>query len=121
MTATNLKQVEKNAHATATSVKGSVQKVQLVCKLITGLKAYEAMLQLQFCKQRAARCLHTLLRSAIANAVNNLSLDIDNLYVSEILVGKSFMLKRFSARARGRGTRIVKPFSRVTIILNERV
>lgn len=121
MKATNLKQVQKSAHATATSIKGSVQKVQLVCKLITGLKAYEAMLQLQFSKQRAARCLYTLLRSAIANAENNLSMDIDNLYVSEVLVGKSFMLKRFGARARGRGTRIIKPFSRVTIILNERV
>lgn len=121
MITTHFKDNEKNAHATDTQVKGSVQKVQLVAKLVTGLKAYEAMLQLQFSKQRAAGILHKVLRSAIANAENNKNLDIDNLFVSEILVGKSFALKRFSARARGRGTRITKPFSRVTIILNERV
>jgi large subunit ribosomal protein L22 len=60
-----------------------------------------------------------VLRSAIANAENNHNLDIDNLIVSEVRVGKGLVMKRFAARARGRGARILKPFSNIEIIVRE--
>jgi large subunit ribosomal protein L22 len=110
----------KTAFATATSVKGSIQKVNLVCRMIAGMKAHEAMLQLQFCHKRAAKDLYPVLASAVANAENNHGLDIDALVVSEIKVGKAFTLKRFHARARGRGAKIMKPYSRVTIFVTEK-
>jgi large subunit ribosomal protein L22 len=110
----------KTAYAKASAIKGSIQKVNLVCRMIVGMKAYEALLQLQFCHKRAAKDLYSVLASAIANAENNHGLDIDALVVSEIKVGKAFALKRFNARARGRGARITKPYSNVTIFVTEK-
>jgi large subunit ribosomal protein L22 len=112
--------ISKTAYASAVAIKGSVQKVNLVCRIIAGMKADEALLQLQFCHKRAAKDLHQLLSSAIANAQNNHSLDVDTLYVSEVKIGKAFALKRFSARARGRGTKVLKPYSKVTIFVSEK-
>lgn len=108
------------AYAKASAIKGSVQKLNLVCRMIAGMNAYEALLQLQFCHKRAAKDLYPVLASAIANAENNHGLDIDALVVSEIKVGKAFSLKRFNARARGRGTKIMKPYSNVTIFVTEK-
>ena len=110
----------KTAFASAVAIKGSVQKVNLVCRMIAGMKANEALLQLQFSSKRASKDLHQLLSSAVANAENNHSLDIDTLVVSEIKVGKAFTLKRFNARARGRGAKIMKPYSKVTIFVSEK-
>jgi large subunit ribosomal protein L22 len=109
------------AQAAARSIKGSVQKVGLVCNLIKGLNVNEAMLQLQFSKKRTAKEISEVLKSAIANAENNQSLDIDNLFVSQILVGKALTLKRFHARGRGRAASIIKPYSKITIFVSERV
>lgn len=111
---------EKLALASATAIKGSVQKVNLVCKLISGMKADTALLQLKFLRKRAAKDVHDLLYSAISNAENNHGMDVDSLYVKEVKVGKAITMKRFHARARGKGVRVIKPFSRVTICLSEK-
>jgi large subunit ribosomal protein L22 len=111
---------EKTATASAKAIKGSVQKVNLVCKLINRMKVDQAVLQLQFLRKRVAKDIVDVLHSAISNAENNFGMDIDNLYISKIMVGKAFALRRFHARGRGRASRITKPFSRVTIYVSER-
>lgn len=97
----------------------SPQKLNLVASLIRGMKASEALVQLQFSQKRISREVKALLESAIANAENNHDLDIDKLYVAQVNVGKSLVMKRFRARARGRGARIMKPFSNLEIIVRE--
>jgi len=106
--------------ATLSSVKGSVQKVNLVCRMIAGMQVDEALLQLQFCNKRVSKDLHKLLYSAVSNAENNHGYDVDSLYVSEIMVGKSLTLKRFHPRGRGRGVRVMKHYSKVTIYVSEK-
>lgn len=110
----------KTTYARLMSVKGSVQKINLVADLIRNKAVHEAVLQLTFSKKRVAKELLALLKSAVSNAENNKMLDIDKLDVSEVLVGKSFLLKRLHARARGRAGRVVKPFSNVSIFVTER-
>ncbi len=116
----NNSQKPKMAEATAKAVKGSVQKINLVCKLISSMKADQAMLQLRFLRKRAAKDVLDVLNSAISNAENNFNMDIDNLYISKIMVGKAFALRRFHARGRGKASKITKPFSRITIYVSER-
>lgn len=111
---------EKTAAATTTAIKGSVQKINIIARMISRMKVDQALLQLQFCSRRQSKELYVLLNSAIANAENNHSLDVDNLYVSEVLVGKAFNIRRFTSRGRGRSSRINKPFSRVTIKVSEK-
>lgn len=107
------------ASAKISQLRTSPQKLNLVADLIRGLKAEQALVQLQFSKKRIAKQVKTALISAIANAENNHNLDIDSLIVSEVRVGKSLVMKRFHARARGRGARILKPFSHLEIIVRE--
>lgn len=107
------------AGATLRSLRISPRKVSLVAGLIRGQNAYSAIQQLTFSKKAAALHIKELLKSAIANAENNHNLDIDRLFVKEVLVGKGIVMKRFAARARGRSSRIEKPFSNVKIILEE--
>lgn len=115
------KKVEsKPVFAKGRAIKGSVQKINLVAKLVTGMKAFDALTQLKFCRKRAAGDLYQVLNSAIANAENNHSRDIDSLYIDRITVGKSFVLKRFHARGRGRAAGIKKPYSNITIYLDEK-
>ena len=97
----------------------SPQKLNLTLQMIRKEKADKAVSILQFSRKRIAKQVEKALRSVIANAENNHSLDIDRLYVKEAFVGKSIVMKRFHARARGRGARILKPFSHLTIILSE--
>lgn len=111
---------DKFATATVTAVKGSMQKIGIIGRMIAKMKVDQALLQLQFCARRQSKEMYTLLNSAIANAENNHGLDLDNLYVSEVLVGKAFNMKRFSARGRGRSSKINKPFSRITIKVSEK-
>ena len=87
--------------------------------MIRGLKAEQALNALTFSKRRIAGEVKKVLESAIANAENNHQLDVDQLVVAEAHVGKALMMKRFHARARGRGARIEKPFSRLTIVVRE--
>ena len=97
----------------------SPQKLNLVLGMIRKKKADIAISKLQFSKKRISRDVEKALKSVISNAENNHSLDIDKLYVKEAFVGKGIVMKRFHARARGRGARILKPFSHLTIILSE--
>lgn len=107
------------AVARVKGVKTSPQKLNLVARLIRGKSVYEAMDHLTFCRKKAANFVATLLKSAIANAETNHGLRTDRLVVAEAWVGKHMVLKRFMARARGRGNRILKPYSNMTIILRE--
>lgn len=107
------------AKAVLNKVRVSPQKLGLVANSISGLRVNEALTQLTFSHKRIAKDVKATLESAIANAENNHNLDIDNLYVKEAWVGKAMVMKRFRARARGRGARIVKPFSNLTIIVKE--
>ena len=101
------------------NLRTSPQKLNLVLGMIRREKADKAISILQFSRKRISQDVEKALRSVIANAENNHSLDIDKLYVKEAFVGKSIVMKRFHARARGRGARILKPFSHLTIVLAE--
>ena len=95
------------------------QKARRVVALIKGKQAQEALAILKFAPQAASEPVYKLVESAIANAENNHNLDIDNLVVAEAFVGKNLVMKRFASRARGRSSRILKPFSEITIVVRE--
>ena len=107
------------ALAVGTTIRGSAQKLNLVAALIRGRKVEDALNVLTFSKKAMAVDVRKVLASAIANAENNHNLDVDSLVVAEASVGKSISMKRFATRARGRSSRIVKPFSRVRIVVRE--
>jgi len=111
---------DNQAQAKLKSLRCGPQKVNLVAGLIRGLTAEEALKQLSFSKRAVARDIKKLLSSAIANAENNHNLDIDRLFVKEVNVGRGIVMKRFQARARGRAFKIMKPFSNVSITLEEK-
>ena len=110
---------DNEALAVGTTIRGSAQKLGLVAALIRGRKAEEAMSILSFSKKAMARDAAKVLASAIANAENNHDLDVDALVVAEASVGKSITMKRFATRGRGKSTRILKPFSRLRIVVRE--
>ena len=97
----------------------SPQKLNLVAQLIRGKRVEKALADLQFSNKRIAVEVKKGLESAIANAENNHNLDVDDLVVAEAHVGKALVLKRFAARARGRSSRIEKPFANITIVVRE--
>ena len=97
------------------------KKINILLKNIRGKKADIAIRDLSFARQRIAFDIKKTLQSAISNAENNNQFDIDNLYVKEAYVGKSIVLKRFRARAKGRASGIKKPYSNLTIILSENI
>tara|TARA_B100001540_G_C15550559_1_gene525686 strand:+ start:73 stop:456 length:384 start_codon:yes stop_codon:yes gene_type:complete len=103
------------------NVRSSPRKINLLLRNIRGKKADLAIRDLTFARQRIAKDIKKTVLSAIANAENNYQYDIDNLYVEEAYVGKSIVLKRFRARAKGRASGIKKPFSNITIILSEQI
>ena len=110
---------DKEALAVGTMIRGSAQKLNLVAGLIRGRKAGDALNILAFSKKGMAVDARKVLASAIANAENNHNLDVDALVVAEASVGKSITMKRFATRARGRSTRIEKPFSRLRVVVRE--
>ena len=110
---------DNEAQAVLRMVRTSPQKLNLVAQLIRGKKVEAALADLQFSRKRIAKEVRKCLESAIANAENNHDLDVDDLVVSHAFVGKSLVLKRFHARARGRGARILKPFANLTIVVRE--
>jgi len=112
-----LKPVE--AMAKVRTLRISPRKLNLVAQSIRGLKVQRALNELDFSAKRIAGDVRKALYSAISNAENNHGLDIDNLIVAEAYVGKNLIMKRFSARARGRSSRIEKPFSEITIVVRE--
>ena len=113
------KVADNEALAVGTTIRGSAQKLNLVAQLIRGKKAEDALNILSFSPRAMAVDVRKVLASAIANAENNHNLDVDSLVVAEASVGKSISMKRWTARARGRSSRIVKPFSRVRIVVRE--
>ena len=102
------------------NVRSGARKANLVLNFIKGKKADVAIRDLEFTRKKVAKDIKKTVKSAIANAENNYQYDIDNLYVKEAYVGKSIVMKRFRPRAKGRASPIKKPYSRVTIILEER-
>ena len=110
---------EREALAVATTVRGSAQKLNLVAGLIRGKNAGEAVTALTFSSKAMAVDVKKCLQSAIANAENNHNLDVDALVVKEASVGKSLSMQRWHARGRGKSTRILKPFSRLRIVVRE--
>ena len=109
----SIKAVNKN-------VRSSPRKIALVLDYIRGKKADVALRDLEFTRKKIALDVSKTVKSAIANAENNYQHDIDSLFVKEAYVGKSLVMKRFRARAKGRASGIKKPFSRITIILGEK-
>ena len=108
------------AMASAKSLRVSPIKANLVLKMIRGKKAENAVNILTFSRRRISLEVLKILKSAIANAENNHQLDIDKLFIKEATVGKAQVLKRFRPRARGRSGKILKPFSSVKILVEEK-
>ena len=113
------READNEAKAVLRTVRVSPRKLDLVAATIRGKKASSAVNELTFSKKRIAQDVKKALNSAIANAENNHNLDVDSLVVAEASVGKSLSMKRWNPRARGRAAQIVKPFSRVRIIVRE--
>ena len=106
--------------ATAKMIKTSVQKLNEVVNLIRNKDTEYALYQLRFCSRRSvSREIMKVLNSAIANSENNHGADIEKLVIDKVLIGKSVSLSRTRFRARGRVNKIIKPYSRVTILLKE--
>lgn len=111
---------ENEAMAVGRNIRVSPRKLGVVAGLIRGKRVETALSELTFSKRRIAKDVKKVLQSAIANAENNHQLDVDRLVVSEASVGKGLVMRRFHARARGRGAKILKPFSHLTIVVRER-
>jgi large subunit ribosomal protein L22 len=110
---------ENEARAVTKLLRVSPQKLNLLAQLIRGKKVDKALADLTFSRKRIARDVKKTLESAIANAENNHDLDVDALIVSEAHVGKKLVMKRLKAGARGRASRIEKPFAQITVIVRQ--
>ncbi|MGD8422425.1 MAG: 50S ribosomal protein L22 [Methyloceanibacter sp.] len=110
---------DNEARAVTRLIRVSPQKLNLVAQLIRGKKVDRALADLTFSRKRIARDVKKTLESAIANAENNHDLDVDALVVSEAYVGKNIVMTRIQARARGRASRILKPFSQMTVVVRQ--
>ena len=113
------READNEARATVRMLRVSPQKLNLLAQLIRGKKVSSALADLEFSNKRISTEVRKALESAIANAENNHDLDVDDLVVVQAFVGKDMVMRRFSARARGRSGRIEKPFSNLTIIVRE--
>jgi large subunit ribosomal protein L22 len=111
---------DSQAKAIGRGIRTSPRKLNLVAQTIRGKRAETALAVLSFSQRRVAHEVKKVLESAIANAENNHDLDVDDLVVTEASVGKNMVLKRFHARARGRGASIEKPFAQITIVVEEK-
>jgi large subunit ribosomal protein L22 len=101
-------------------VRISPTKLSILVNSIVNMKVSSAINQLKFSSKRVSGTILKVLNAAVANAENNKQLDIDKLFVKEAFVGKSLRMKRWRPRAKGRAASIIKPFSKVTIIVEER-
>ena len=110
---------DNEARAVTKLLRVSPQKLNLLAQLIRGKKVDKALADLTFSRKRIARDVKKTLESAIANAENNHDLDVDALIVSEAYVGKKLVMKRLKAGARGRSSRIEKPFAQITVIVRQ--
>jgi large subunit ribosomal protein L22 len=114
------READNEAKAVLRNVRVSPRKLNLMAQSIRGKAASTALAELTFSPRRIAKDVKKALQSAIANAENNHQLDVDRLVVSEASVGKGLVMKRFHARARGRGAAVIKPFSHLTIVVREK-
>jgi large subunit ribosomal protein L22 len=110
---------DNEAQAITRNIRVSPRKLNLVAAMIRGRKAQDAVAALTFSKRRIAGTVKKTLESAIANAENNHSLDVDRLVVAKAEVGRSMVMKRFHARGRGRAARVEKWFSHLKIVVAE--
>ena len=102
------------------NLRSSPRKINEILRSIRGKKADIALRDLEFSRKRIAKDVSKTVKSAISNAENNYQFDIDNLFVKEAYVGKSLVMRRFRPRAKGRASSIKKPFSRITVVLEEK-
>ncbi len=115
------KQIDlKTVKAINKSIRSSTRKLSPILKSIVGKKAGDAIRDLSFSEKRISKDIKKTISSAVANAENNFQYDIDKLIVKEAFCGKQIIMKRFRARAKGRASPIIKPYSNVTIILTEK-
>ena len=115
--------MEKNntlVKAVNKNIRSSPRKLSLICNFIKVKKVDVVLRDLEFTRKRIAKDVSKTVKSAVSNAENNYQFDIDNLFVKEAYVGKSLVMKRYRPRAKGRASPIKKPFSRVTVILEEK-
>ena len=110
---------DNEALAAARRLRISPQKLNLVAGQSRGKPVEKALAELAFSPKRIARDVRKVLQAAIANAENNHGLDVDSLVVAEASVGKALVMKRWRPRARGRTGRIVKPYSRLRIVVRQ--
>jgi large subunit ribosomal protein L22 len=109
-----------SAQAIAAAIRTSPRKLNLVAASIRGKKVADAVVTLDFTKRRIAKDVKRVLQAAIANAENNHQLDVDKLVVSEATVGRAFVMKRWMARGRGKSAGVEKPFSNLTVTVQEK-
>ena len=110
---------DNEAKAITRNLRVSPQKLNLVAQMIRGKKVDKALAELEFSRKRIADDVRKCVMSAVANAENNHGLDVNDLIVAEAWVGKNMVMKRFHARGRGRGARILKPFAEITVVVRE--
>ena len=115
------KKDSKTVRAINKNIRSSTRKLSPILRSIVGKKADEAIRDLSFSEKRISKDIKKTITSAIANAENNYQYDIDKLIVKEAYCGKQIVMKRFRARAKGRASPILKPYSNVTIILSEKL
>jgi large subunit ribosomal protein L22 len=111
---------EKTAVAYLNAIKSSPLKVMKLTRNLSNLPVAEVLMKLQFCNLKVAKPVRDLVYSAMSNAENNHNMDVDNLFIKRIDVGRAFALKRFSARARGRSSQLLKTFSNIRVVLVEK-
>ena len=110
---------DNEAKAITRNLRVSPQKLNLVAQMIRGKKVEKALAELEFSRKRIADDVRKCVMSAVANAENNHGLDVNDLVVAEAWVGKNMVMKRFHARGRGKGARILKPFAEITVVVRE--
>ncbi len=113
--------MSKEVKAINKMIRTSSQKLNLIVKDIRKKDINVALNILKFSNKRVSKEVLKTLNSAVANAENNNNLDIDKLFVKEAYVGKSLRMKRFRPMSKGRAFQIIKPFSRLTLVLEERL
>ena len=102
------------------NIRSSTRKLKPILKAIVGMNVDKAIRDLNFSDKRICKDVKKTISSAVSNAENNYQYDIDNLFIKEAHCGKQIVMKRFRARAKGRASPILKPYSRITIILAEK-
>jgi large subunit ribosomal protein L22 len=113
------KLADNEAQAVVRNLRVSPQKLNLVAQLIRGKKVDVALADLEFSRKRIAKDVRKCVMSAVANAENNHSLDVNDLVVAQAHVGKNIVMRRFHARGRGKMSPIEKPFSQLTVVVKE--